>query len=143
MTACTGLRRESEAESESVSYQHTQTRNIPATIQSDKCTMGVVLDLTDWAVAVDLLVQSLGNVLHHCTQRAVQDQVAVTCTQTHSSCKTCMQSRWRRPELAMGSLRLKKVGSKMNRTANQKGGGEGRRKDWTTSSRVSKFSTGC
>lgn len=53
--------------------------NIPATVQADQRTIGVVLDLTDWAVAVDLLVQSLGDVLHQCTQRTVQDQVAITC----------------------------------------------------------------
>ena len=56
--------------------------NIPATIKADQRTIGVMLDLTDWAVAVDLLVQSLGNVLHQGAQRAVQDQVAVTCTGT-------------------------------------------------------------
>lgn len=57
-----------------------------------------MLNLADRAVAVDLLVEVLGNMLHQCAQRAIQDQVAVTCEGT---------------QLMLGIHALERTGSKL------------------------------
>lgn len=55
---------------------------MPASIQPDERTIGVMLNLANRAIAMDLLVQVFGDVLHQCAQRAVQHQIAVTCKDT-------------------------------------------------------------
>ena len=58
---------------------HVITDSIPAAVQCDDCTLGVMLNFADWAVTVELLVEVLGDVLHQGTQGTVQDQIALTC----------------------------------------------------------------
>ena len=72
---------------------HVITDSIPAAIQCDDCTVGVMLNFADWAVTVDLLVEVLGDVLHQGTQGTVQDQIALTCQDTGliKDSKQCVQ----------------------------------------------------
>ena len=74
------------AQNKSLTVQQCKTSerplSIPAPIQPDQCTIGVMIDPADRAVAMYLSVQILGNVLHQITQWTIQDQVIVTCMST-------------------------------------------------------------
>ncbi len=56
--------------------------SVPAPIQPDQCTIGVMFNPADRAVAMYLSVQVLGNVLHQITQWTIQNQIIVTCMST-------------------------------------------------------------
>ena len=65
-----------------------------------------MFDFGDRGIAVDLLVQVLGNVLHQCAQRAVQHQVAVTCEGTQLMQRTHTIER-HQPKIAIAGIAVR------------------------------------